>query len=113
LKNRERYPTTSALASLARADVLEAITALLARFKWRTVALLCDELSQFPGLNFYTGQCGDIRQMFTEGAFTWYNQPFDTANEQNFSKYLQATKNNCRSKYHRKFPNKIKEYPHP
>ncbi|OQV19031.1 Atrial natriuretic peptide receptor 1 [Hypsibius exemplaris] len=96
LISRERYPTTSALASLARADTLQVIQALFKKFHWQTIALLCDKLSQYPGLNFYTGQCGDFRQLFKEVGYTWYDQPFNTAVARNFTNLLNATKQRSR-----------------
>lgn len=98
LRNRKRYPTTSPLAPLTSNDVLVTIEALMTRFKWGRVGLLCDVMSHLPGLaNFYFAACRDVKNLFTRMEYVWWNIDFDTKKEQNFTSHLTTIRKNCRS----------------
>ncbi|OQV19036.1 Guanylate cyclase 32E [Hypsibius exemplaris] len=97
LTNRKRYPTTSPQAALSGNDVLQSLEALLNRFSWRTLSLICDPMTQAPGLaNFFYARCGDLQKFFIKKGYTWYNKEFNSATERNFSDYLSATKDRSR-----------------
>ncbi|XP_055346886.1 atrial natriuretic peptide receptor 1-like [Paramacrobiotus metropolitanus] len=97
LVNKNRYSTTSAIASLSGPDVITTIYKLFERFRWRTITLICDELKQSPGLsNFFVIQCGDARRMLADRGYTWYFRQINTAEEQRFHDYLTEFKDRCR-----------------
>ena len=83
---------------MAGADVLAATVALLQQFNWKTLSLVCDFMSQNPGLsNFYFARCNDIRHYLITKGFNHYYVQFDSAKEHAFSSYLGGLKNRSRS----------------
>ncbi|XP_055339434.1 atrial natriuretic peptide receptor 1-like isoform X2 [Paramacrobiotus metropolitanus] len=97
LVNKRRYSTTSAIASMAGSDVVTALHRLFQRYSWRTVTLICDDLSHLPGLsNFYVIQCPDTQRLLANEGYTWYFRRIDTARHQNFRDYLIQYKDHCR-----------------
>ncbi|XP_055346941.1 atrial natriuretic peptide receptor 1-like [Paramacrobiotus metropolitanus] len=97
LTNRKRYPTTSAIAPLAGPDVLGCVDALLKRFNWKTLGLICDSMSHLPGLaNFFYARCVDLRKFLTNQKYNWYNKEYDSAKERDFHSYLAFLKDSVR-----------------
>ncbi|GAV06382.1 hypothetical protein RvY_16391-2, partial [Ramazzottius varieornatus] len=82
LTNRKRYPTMTITSPLAGADVLAAIPAFLQKFNWRTLSLMCDFMSQSPGLsNFYFTRCNEIRRYLIAHHYDHFYLQFDSTKE--------------------------------
>ncbi|XP_055345655.1 atrial natriuretic peptide receptor 1-like [Paramacrobiotus metropolitanus] len=90
LTNKARYSTNAATASLAGPDVGDAIAALLKRYSWRTITLICDSLSRHVGLsNFFTIQCSDAKKLMKAESFPGYVRDIDSSVGQDYVEMLQ------------------------
>ena len=98
MTDRKRYPTTSATSPISGTDTLSTLEGLLNRFAWRTLSLICDVMTDTPGLaNFFSARCVDIRRFLIQRGYTWYGTEFDSASQRDFAGYLTATSNQSRS----------------
>jgi hypothetical protein len=67
LYNGQRFPTTLSFGQAGFVNTAKAITQLLEKFSWRTISLLCDDLSQMPGSNvFFRQLCFRLIKHFGE-----------------------------------------------
>ncbi|GAV06383.1 hypothetical protein RvY_16391-1 [Ramazzottius varieornatus] len=97
LTNRKRYPTMTITSPLAGADVLAAIPAFLQKFNWRTLSLMCDFMSQSPGLsNFYFTRCNEIRRYLIAHHYDHFYLQFDSTKERASTGYLEELRNRSR-----------------
>ncbi|XP_055345668.1 atrial natriuretic peptide receptor 1-like [Paramacrobiotus metropolitanus] len=97
LANKARYSTNAATASLAGPDVGDAVAALLKRYSWRTVTLICDTLSRHVGLsNFFVIQCGDARRLMAREKYPGYFREIDSSIGQDYVELLQSFKGRSR-----------------
>ncbi|GAV08170.1 hypothetical protein RvY_17901 [Ramazzottius varieornatus] len=101
INNKQRFPTVLTGAGPDHTSMNQALLDLLDLLRWRTVTLICDAMSQYPGLNvFFTLSCANLRaqQAHNRAILTLHNLDFDSKFVKDFEPFLLQAKRQSRSK---------------
>ncbi|GAU92505.1 hypothetical protein RvY_04580-4 [Ramazzottius varieornatus] len=100
ISNKQRFPTVLTGAGPDHTSMNMALLDLLDLLYWRTVTLLCDSVSQYPGPNtFFITSCANLRaqQTLRRAKLYLHNIDFDSKFVQDFGPFLSQAKGQSRS----------------
>ena len=67
LTDRQRTPFTFGFGHTDHISLALSLKAFVDKHKWRTIAVICDQLTGHPSSAFYTLHCNNIRRLFPIG----------------------------------------------
>ena len=102
LRNKERFPTYSSMAVADSAALNGFLIALLEKYHWTTVFILCDTNNQV--IAFYKANCGALKQALRRNPtsnFTVEGVSFDSGADGStrFREYSRRIKSSARGKF--------------
>ena len=96
-RNKQRYPTTLAVASDDADNQRAVLLLLLRKFNWRKILVICDRLTYLPAGIYHVNTCKSTQTLFTANALEYKITYFESANTTFYEPLLKSFETEFRS----------------